>query len=250
MSLAIYKYRVYCVEEDSFVYTWNDKEPTVCPNNASHKIDPDQTVIVGKIEEDVITIKEENTPTGGNFRTETVIVEAEANETKVVNYQWKYPINVFSLNFATKDIHEDSKLKIEVGPQTIIGIITQDVSVGDKTITVSDSVLENIYVGYRVHLFDGKNSFDCGEVLIVNKEKKTLTFADEIEIAFDSSSPTYVQQTVCIVQDYMIGPASNYSVGKSKIGGSYIPANTDVRLTYENIAPETVKLVLAIEYLY
>lgn len=32
------QYRVYCVPEGRFVYTWSDTKPTECPNNSNHPI--------------------------------------------------------------------------------------------------------------------------------------------------------------------------------------------------------------------
>ena len=42
----IYKYRIYCETEQTYVYTWAETEPTTCPNNPAHTINTDTIVIV------------------------------------------------------------------------------------------------------------------------------------------------------------------------------------------------------------
>jgi len=39
-----YCWRVWCITEGGWVCTWSDTEPTECPNDSSHVIDPDKTV--------------------------------------------------------------------------------------------------------------------------------------------------------------------------------------------------------------
>lgn len=46
MSQNSYVWRVYCVTEGQYVATISDTEPTTCPNNAGHTIDPSQTAIL------------------------------------------------------------------------------------------------------------------------------------------------------------------------------------------------------------
>ena len=47
----LYKYRVWCITESSWVNTWGTEEPTTCPNNESHTIDSDKIVVTQKKED-------------------------------------------------------------------------------------------------------------------------------------------------------------------------------------------------------
>jgi len=49
--MDIYQYRIWCNTELSFVTTWAESEPTVCPNNNSHEIDITKTTIINSITE-------------------------------------------------------------------------------------------------------------------------------------------------------------------------------------------------------
>lgn len=47
----IYKYRIWCNTESTWVTGWYKEEPTVCPNNNTHSIDTDKTSITDIIED-------------------------------------------------------------------------------------------------------------------------------------------------------------------------------------------------------
>jgi len=44
----LYKYRIWCEDEVTWVNTWDTEEPTVCPNNNSHTITTSKTTVVQK----------------------------------------------------------------------------------------------------------------------------------------------------------------------------------------------------------
>ncbi len=46
----LYKYRIYCNTEATFVEEWSETIPTECPNNAGHSIDSDNIVIIDKLD--------------------------------------------------------------------------------------------------------------------------------------------------------------------------------------------------------
>ena len=49
--MDIHQYRIWCNTESTFVTTWSESEPTVCPNNNTHEIDQIKTSIIRYIPE-------------------------------------------------------------------------------------------------------------------------------------------------------------------------------------------------------
>jgi len=45
----LFLYRVYCTVEEAFFTVWAETEPTVCPNNNTHAIDPERTTIIDEV---------------------------------------------------------------------------------------------------------------------------------------------------------------------------------------------------------
>ena len=68
--------------------------------------------------------------------------------------------------------------------------------------------------------------------------------------SFTAATPTYVKQTVCMVPKIYLTGVSKFDLGMSKIGASYIPANTDIQVRYNNISATAKTFSIIIEYLY
>jgi hypothetical protein len=49
----LFKYRVWCETEQAYKYTWDETEPTTCPDNNSHSLDTTKTTVVQTIIEDL-----------------------------------------------------------------------------------------------------------------------------------------------------------------------------------------------------
>jgi hypothetical protein len=248
---TIYKYRIYCSTDSKYEYQWNEEEPNKCPVNTSHSINTGLTTIVEIREPNLITIKEEDTPTGGHFCTEVVKIEATANVITTVDSSWPFPITGLLVSFITNDTHEGDSVDIAVAPDTIIGAITSNMTSGNVIANVQQSVIDNISVGFYVTLWDGVNTHNCGRVINKNTVDKQITIEIPTTTDFLITRTTYVKITPYYVKNFELGPPWKYDFGTSKIGGTYIPSNTIVRVLYHNTSPETDKIIRAqVEYLY
>jgi hypothetical protein len=249
----LYKYRVFCTTDSQNEFIWldeNDSEPTTCPVNTAHTIDGSKTTIVDSRKPETFRIKEESTPTGEHFMCETKVINTDANDTSENDYSWPYPISILAVYMITTSDHEGDNFEAMIAPNTTIGTITSDVSANDTVITVSQTVIDNTSVGYYVTLDDGTNSDNLGHVLAIDKVAKTLTVETAAVNSFSAATPTYVKQTVYYLRNYEFGPAWEYVIGESKIGASYMPANTVLRARYTENSGTNKKLVVKFEYLY
>lgn len=116
-------------------------------------------------------------------------------------------------------------------------------------IRVSSTVIAITQLGYYLTLADGTNTDDLGRVLHKTVDSVFVEKAPMNE--YLASTPTVVKQTIWLLNGYEFGPGWSYLIGDSKIGGSYVPADTLVRLEYTNngiLGDRT--LVGALEYLY
>jgi hypothetical protein len=44
--MQLNRYRLYCVTEGAYTYSWDEQEPVVCPNDGAHSINTDLTIII------------------------------------------------------------------------------------------------------------------------------------------------------------------------------------------------------------
>ena len=247
---TVSKYRVYCNTESTYQTIWGETTPTSCPINTNHTIDPTKTAIADTVEENVVKIKEENIPTGGNFKCDTVVIDAPASTVTYTDVSWPFPVCVYSVTFVTKDIHEGGSVCVQISPNTTIGALVAPVALSAKAFYVSSTVLQYLVVGYSVRITDGINVDDLGYCLTVDKTTNKITTSKGSTHTYSPYTPTYVQMTAYLIETYEIGPAWEYTIGQSKIGGVYLPANALVRATYKNIAPINNKLIIQVEYTY
>jgi hypothetical protein len=66
---TVYKYRIPCTTEDTFVYTWAESEPTVCPNDSGHTINAGEISIVETVAENHVHLDEVSKTTDNFLQT-------------------------------------------------------------------------------------------------------------------------------------------------------------------------------------
>jgi hypothetical protein len=118
-------------------------------------------------------------------------------------------------------------------------------------VSVSQTVIDNIYPGYYVKLVDLTNSESDNRVVSVDKVNDYIYIETDLVNSYLASSPTYIKQSVYFMKDYDIGHPWNHDIGNSKIGGSYIPTDVGVTIEYTNFSTTDDKLFIGrVEYLY
>jgi hypothetical protein len=144
---TIYKYRVYCQTDSTYEYVWNETEPTKCPENTSHTIDSTITTIVEERVQDVVTVKEEDVPTGGRFKCETIKVSASGGTTGHCYFFRERPITALLLRFSTADEHKGDIVKMYTGEDSVAGVITSSAIANSS---INTWVAQSYVVGDKV----------------------------------------------------------------------------------------------------
>lgn len=245
-------YKIWCNTDEQWEYRWDTVAPTVCPANNTHSVNTSSVTIEQQLSENQVTIKEENIPTGGNFIASSISFTAATGPgvTTTQDYSWPFPISVMSIKFLTDNVHRGDLATCSVGPNTIIGALAGTCATGATGATVTSTVIDNLMIGYTCHLFDGAQLHNCGRCLSVDTNASTITWETPTTTSFSALSPTYIQMTVYVVNPLLVGPPGLYTIGEDKIGGSYVPANTTVRVTYTNNHTEPQDIYALVEMLY
>jgi hypothetical protein len=249
-TTTIYKYRLYCITEAANVYTWAETAPTQCPNNTAHIINPNSLSIIDQVATNEITIQQESTPTGGNFKAETFKITSNAQGETDAQLSWPFNISLLQLSFMTTTDNEGDLLTIEIPSNVVVGTITQNVTAGDTVINVSASVTSIVAIGYYITISDGTNTDALGRVLAISTADSTITMETGSTNAYQSSSPTYVYMTVSPLNNFEFGPSQQYTLGQSSLRTSSIPASTSIVIRYFNNSSTAKSLVFNYEYLY
>ncbi len=83
---TVHNYKVWCNVENMPYETWGETEPTVCPNNSAHEIDPTKTTIIQTVEETFATNKQNKLviqPTVRPFGTKVHFSGADDDNTDI-----------------------------------------------------------------------------------------------------------------------------------------------------------------------
>lgn len=115
-------------------------------------------------------------------------------------------------------------------------------------LNVSSTVLANTSTGYYIKISGGGNTDDVGRVISIDKENQKIYVETNITHSF--SPMAYILQSIYLLKDYTIGNPSDYAIGLSKIGGAYIPADTIVKISYQNLTGTDKFFNGRLEYLY
>lgn len=246
----VYKYRLYCQSESKYKMVWGEENivPTKCPDDSNHTIS--SVSIVEKKGDNIVKIQEESHVTGGHFKITSKKIIANPNTTTISIINWKYPVSISCIEYTTVPEHKGDILDCIIAPDTVIGNITDNVNIGATVIHVSDTVIQNIAVGFKCALSNGSNKEDLGEVISIDKTNKTITVDTASTRSFLATTPTYVLMSIHIFDNVEIGEPCSCNVGNTIIGGAGIHANTDIKILYKNNSASTKEFVYTVHYLY
>jgi hypothetical protein len=253
--VVLNKWKVYCTTEQKYIEQWLEDGivPTTCPNDSTHIVNDNSYYIVESTTTTEVIIKEENVSTGGHFRVQDICFSCPANSTKEYSFSFPVSISVLAFKMIVRPDMEGDKLHGVVSPNSLVGILTESVTIDDLIISVSDSVIENVYIGMEINLYDSINdiSIDCGQILGIDKDNKQITVENKITRSFNIGD--HVRVGVCMLKNIEFPKITSdfiYEVGTTKIGASYLPKNTLTCITYTNTSNTDKNCHIFYEYLY
>lgn len=248
----VYQYRVYCIEEASFVYTWSTETPTICPNNhVDRSIDLNNVVIIGKVGENRVIAGQDSLK---NFQHTCIPINVPAmtpGDVYVQTFSWPMLIQIWKTEFYTNTEHVNDRLTIYVAPDTVVGVLTQAASINDTTIHVSSTVINNNVFsnGVDIELDNGVISEEPGRVIGHSTSLNTVTF--ETPLTQNFAIGTYVKLNLKVINDVVMHRTESvYKIAEKGLKGRTIPANTNLRALYTNTNGQEKKLYLVIEIYY
>lgn len=251
MSKTVHKYRLFCNTENLYVYTWGDTLPSLCPNDGKHTIDTTTIVSIDTVESGSVNIIQEQNPTGGWYKTESKRMTIKPNSTEVISMSWPYPISILEVSLNSSAENDGDIINSYVAKDTIVGVVTQSIPIGTNVVHVSDTVLQNIYIGFLVSFQNsttGQN-YEMGECIAIDIPNKTIMCSRSglSEVPMMS----YVKMTINNIKNFVIKGGLTYNLGRKSLQASYLPKNTKVDLTYQNLSMVQSKTFSFVyEYLY
>lgn len=253
-TTTVYKWELWCETDSRYETVWLDKEPTQCPTNFVHTIatSPGPRVIA-EVSNQTVSMQEEFTPTQGYYQSLGRELEVGGNvgEVTVLELTWPYRISLLNGWFYSTSDNVGDKIEAYVATDVITGAITGDVVVNDTVISVSPTVMENVAVGYHLKVFDGTNQSDLGRVVGIDRIHSQVTVETASDKAYSHHTPTYVKQTVKVIDDMFINlDRKKYSFADKKLGGKSLPPGVPLQVRYTNRTGGEKIFTYNMEYIY
>jgi hypothetical protein len=250
MSKQVNRYRVFCQTENTFVYTWSDSKPTTCPNNNEHTIVDDFTLIVDTVSSTDVNISKSFVGTKGYYMMEGVLCHIPYSQRRYTHdFIFPYSICVYGVIVLTSEQHRGDSLCIAVAPDTIIGYLIQNVAQGSNTYFVNETVLAYLIPGFFMSIStNGVDFVECGKVITVNIETGQVVTNLNVPRAFSMGS--YVALTIQTISNVQLTEPYKYELGYGTLAGKPIPANTIIRLIYNNSNGKAKDINITYEYTY
>jgi hypothetical protein len=195
-----YDYRVYCKTESKWVEgtTRSAAKPDTCFHNDSHIIEASATTLTGTVSPQVVTLAEEETATGGNYKCDGVSFTAAPADLvdgvlvpRVTTHDIKYPFPINLLNtYSNLDgSHKGNSLDVYFVPDSVIGGTTQIDGINtDSIMLVSGISLPNFIVGAQLSVADGQGPVSMGTVMSVDSNTNEIVASADVTRPFNQGS--------------------------------------------------------------
>lgn len=252
MLTTVIKWRIYCNTEDNWSVGFLDEtsgQPSSCFNDVSHEVNQNSIQEIQRISETKVIISEEDTPTGGKFKA-VCYKHTCTPGVNVRDYTFPYAISALAVKFVSIEEHRNDELELHIAPDTTIGTLTSSIVIDDTILPVSSTVLLYASVGVYIKITDGVNEENLGIVTEVDTINSTITIETPVTYNYSHLTPTLIKMTIKSIDNFIIGHPSLYNIGESKIGSSYVPANTILRVKYTNNGVDPVDNYYNVEYMY
>lgn len=246
---TVYKWRLYNINTGQYEEGWSDVKPTRPFSDPTHNADPDSIVVIETIDSRTVAVQQPFKNTGGYFMCEGKTLNVPAGQSASITYSYPIPIVALNMKFHTDSTHNGDVMEV-YGDDPVVGILGANASIGATEIVVSPTVLANAFVGANLIITDGVNQDNLGRIISIDTNASTVEVENATTHAFAATSPTYVKLRVYFIKNYTIGPAGYHAIGNNVVGGASLPANTVMRVVYQNNGISDKVIKLHFEYLY
>ncbi len=182
------------------------------------------------------------------FAGESIIIDISIGEPyKQMDFKWPYDIALMSATLGVSEEMIGDDFEVHIGSNTLIGALTQPLNIGDTSVHVSTTVIENIKIGFYLETYETDNQ-QIGQVIEADSEnsKLILLSPSNINIPNNALLSAYAK----LVPTLYMHSMHKVEIGKDLPTGQRIPKNTPLRICYNNNNIVEKKISFFIEYLY
>lgn len=122
-----------------------------------------------------------------------------------------------------------------------LGPLTANCNIGDNTISVSSLIMPLLEYGMNLRIEDSVNTDDVQEIIKINNDDNTVNVSNNLEHNFTAGT-ALIYPSVKVLKNFNIYSETNFAIGDTKIGGSYIKKYYTICVYYKRPEAETYPL--------
>ena len=248
-----YKYQTYCETEQKYVSVWvgsEDSTPNACPNGADHIISGSWQII-DKIVSNTVVIKSSRIVNNNYMFEGFNIDDIQPNTTKSVSISFPYDIAIICGTTEVSLEQRGDFMNIIIAPNTMIGVLTSDVTENSNILNVSQTVIDNVSVGFEITLNDMINQESLGRITSIDKVNRTITTAYKTVNSYSADPFVQVLLNIYKIKNLRFMNPCEMKMKGLSTETSMIPKNTKIKVLYTNNSSTVVKNIsIYFEYLY
>ena len=188
--------------------------------------------------------------TQGMYAAQSIIIDVSAGDTeKIVDFTWPFDIALMSGTLGVSEDMIGDDFMVDVGPNTLVGALIAPLNVGDTSIYVSPTVLQNIKKGFYIGLYSpGDSGIEISQVIDRDDANYALTLRYPSDVSANAGS--YIAMCAKIIPKLYLHSIDKIEIGKQIPTGQRIPKNIPIRVHYHSNNGVAKKISFFVEYLY
>lgn len=249
-TTPIYEWKIYCSTENAFISYFGSTAPDKCPNDTSHTVSSStgsvsQIRLIGPN----YVIATDPTPDRAFYQYTTIPLDVPANkEPQILSTTFSYPFDMYiwEMAIAQGSMCIGDKLSVQIGPDTILGLLTSDLNTGTTGMSCTTTVTNKVARGCEIGITNGVTKEYLGRV---------LSYSDG-QVVFSTPSSnyypvgSYVLWSVYPIKDMIIDSTERLVIGAKGLKTKLVPANTPIKIIYQDntIYPQSSVAYIHIQY--
>lgn len=250
MTSALYRWQIWCIEENAFILThgYQEKAPVACPNSVNHLVDLSKVQIVDSTLTNQVNSVINKERTGGNWQNKSWQYTFEPGTSTQTFPSFPRPVRLSRIKMLPRAENVGDKIDVVTTNDIMVGASITGASTGDNWLYVTDDVVNNVFSGYIIGISEGPTGpiQEMGEICDITGNY--LNFEYGLSGSYPSGSPVYMR--IKFIEDIFFPNEQNQVLGELQGETLFLSPNFSYPITYTNVGTTGHTLTINLEYYY
>lgn len=256
MSGILNQYRIYCIDEATFVTGWLEAPEvcTQCFNNTAHTVNPNSISIIDTISPNTTLISTQLPgETNGNYRREGKVMNVTAGPnvitTQTTTFQYDIGILAFVISIGQDNVGDQIDVVVMPINNSPIGILATNLTAGQTVIPIPVGTIIYLQIGFKLTLQNHTTFIleEEDEIVSIDPINNTVTLLTGITSAF--STGDYISFVMTRCKNLYLNAPGNVEVGNF-LRSALFPKTMQAQVRYKNNSNAAKVFSYASDYLF